>query len=134
MPRIQVILRKAYGGAYVAMDSRSAGCDLSFAWPDNEIAVMGAEGAVDVLFRRRIAASDDPGGLRQQLIAEYELTTMDPGYAVAAGLVDRIIEPRRPATFCSSRWTSWSPRRASSHAATRESARVSMDSVISAAC
>ena len=62
VPRIQVILRKAYGGAYIVMDSRSIGADLSYAWPTNEIAVMGAEGAANVIFRREIAAADDPDG------------------------------------------------------------------------
>ena len=60
VPRIQVILRKAFGGAYIVMDSRSIGADLSFAWPTNEIAVMGAEGAANVIFRREIAASTTP--------------------------------------------------------------------------
>ena len=62
VPRIQVIVRKAYGGAYIVMDSRSIGADLSYAWPANEIAVMGAEGAANVIFRREIAASADPEG------------------------------------------------------------------------
>ncbi len=57
-----MILRKAYGGAYIVMDSRSIGCDLSLAWPTNEIAVMGAEGAVNVLFRKELAAVTDPEG------------------------------------------------------------------------
>ena len=64
VPRIQLILRKAYGGAYIVMDSRSIGADLSFAWPTNEIAVMGAEGAANVIFRREIAAADDPEATR----------------------------------------------------------------------
>ena len=62
VPRIQVILRKAYGGAYIVMDSRSIGTDLSLAWPTNEIAVMGAQGAVNVLYRKELAAADDPDG------------------------------------------------------------------------
>jgi acetyl-CoA carboxylase carboxyltransferase component len=94
VPRIQVILRKAYGGAYIAMDSRSVGCDLSFAWPDNEIAVMGADGAVDVLFRRQLAAAEDPAALRLELIEEYRQTTLTPTYAAEAGLVDRIVSPK----------------------------------------
>ena len=65
VPRISLVLRKAYGGAYIVMDSRSIGADLSFAWPTNEIAVMGAEGAANVIFRREIAAADDPEALRR---------------------------------------------------------------------
>ena len=71
VPRISVILRKAYGGAYIVMDSRSIGADLSYAWPTNEIAVMGAEGAANVIFRREIAASDDPDQTRATRIEKY---------------------------------------------------------------
>jgi acetyl-CoA carboxylase carboxyltransferase component len=94
VPRVQVILRKAYGGAYIVMDSRSIGCDLSFAWPTNEIAVMGAEGAADVIFRREIAASDDPAETRMQKIKEYRTDLMHPYYAAERGLVDEVIDPR----------------------------------------
>ena len=65
VPRIQVILRKAYGGAYIVMDSKSIGADLSFAWPGNEIAVMGAAAAANVIFRREIAAATDPARRRR---------------------------------------------------------------------
>ena len=71
VPRIQLILRKAYGGAYIVMDSRSIGADLSLAWPTNEIAVMGAEGAANVIFRREIDAAADPEAVRRCSIAEY---------------------------------------------------------------
>ena len=64
VPRVQVIPRKTYGGAYIVMDSRSIGADLSFAWPSNEIAVMGADGAANVIFRREIAAAADPDAVR----------------------------------------------------------------------
>ncbi len=93
VPRIQVILRKAYGGAYIVMDSRSIGADLSYAWPANEIAVMGAEGAANVVFRRQIAASDDPEAARQQLVKEYKAELMHPYYAAERGLVDDVIDP-----------------------------------------
>jgi methylmalonyl-CoA decarboxylase subunit alpha len=93
VPRIQVILRKAYGGAYIVMDSRSIGADVSVAWPCNEIAVMGAEGAANVIFRRDIAASDDPDALRQQRITEYKEQLMHPYYAAERGLVDDVIDP-----------------------------------------
>ncbi|QNP64478.1 acyl-CoA carboxylase subunit beta [Streptomyces genisteinicus] len=93
VPRIQLILRKAYGGAYIVMDSRSIGADLSYAWPTNEIAVMGAEGAANVIFRREIAASDDPARTRAQKIKEYRSELMHPYYAAERGLVDDVIDP-----------------------------------------
>ena len=93
VPRLQVILRKAYGGAYIVMDSRSIGADLSLAWPTNEIAVMGAEGAVDVIFRRELAAAADPATLRAELVAEYVAELMHPYYAAERGLVDDVIDP-----------------------------------------
>ncbi|MFD9904252.1 acyl-CoA carboxylase subunit beta [Streptomyces sp. NPDC059063] len=94
VPRVQMILRKAYGGAYIVMDSRSIGADLSFAWPGNEIAVMGADGAANVIFRREIAAADDPEAVRRQKIKEYRSELMHPYYAAERGLVDDVIDPR----------------------------------------
>ncbi|MCC8245562.1 acyl-CoA carboxylase subunit beta [Saccharothrix luteola] len=93
VPRVQVILRKAYGGAYIVMDSRSIGCDLSFAWPTNEIAVMGAEGAANVVFRREIAAAPDPAAARAQRIKQYQAELVHPYYAAERGLVDDVIDP-----------------------------------------
>jgi acetyl-CoA carboxylase carboxyltransferase component len=93
VPRISLVVRKAYGGAYIVMDSRSIGADLSFAWPTNEIAVMGAEGAANVVFRREIAASDDPEATRTRLIKEYKSELMHPYYAAERGLVDDVIDP-----------------------------------------
>ncbi|MCZ2523666.1 acyl-CoA carboxylase subunit beta [Streptomyces sp. HB2AG] len=93
VPRISVVLRKAYGGAYIVMDSRSIGADLAYAWPANEIAVMGAEGAANVVFRRQIAASDDPGATRDRLVKEYRAELMHPYYAAERGLVDDVIDP-----------------------------------------
>jgi acetyl-CoA carboxylase carboxyltransferase component len=94
VPRIQVILRKAYGGAYIVMDSRSIGADVSVAWPSNEIAVMGAQGAVSVIHRKRIAGSDDPAALRAKLAEQYAEEMMHPYYAAERGLVDDVIDPR----------------------------------------
>ncbi|MGZ3099704.1 acyl-CoA carboxylase subunit beta [Streptomyces sp. H72] len=94
VPRVQVILRKAYGGAYIVMDSRSIGCDLSYAWPTNEIAVMGAEGAVNVIHRRAVAAAPDPQATRRALTDEYREALMHPYYAAERGLVDDVIDPR----------------------------------------
>ncbi|MEV6020472.1 acyl-CoA carboxylase subunit beta [Streptomyces sp. NPDC051997] len=98
VPRIQLILRKAYGGAYIVMDSRSIGSDLSLAWPGNEIAVMGAEGAAGVVFRREIAAADDPEAARRQHIKEYREQLMHPYYAAERGLVDDVIDPAETRT------------------------------------
>ncbi|HEX4831181.1 MAG TPA: acyl-CoA carboxylase subunit beta [Trebonia sp.] len=93
VPRVQVILRKAYGGAYIVMDSRSIGADLSFAWPTNEIAVMGAEAAIGVIYRKELAAADSPEVLRNQLIEDYAERLMHPYYASERGLVDDVIDP-----------------------------------------
>ncbi|MFJ5925624.1 acyl-CoA carboxylase subunit beta [Kitasatospora sp. NPDC092948] len=93
VPRIQVILRKAYGGAYIVMDSRSIGTDVSLAWPTNEIAVMGADGAVNVLFRRELAAAADPELLRAELVADYTDRLVHPYHTAERGLVDDVIDP-----------------------------------------
>ncbi|MFI6005856.1 acyl-CoA carboxylase subunit beta [Streptomyces sp. NPDC051366] len=98
VPRISLILRKAYGGAYIVMDSRSIGADVALAWPSNEIAVMGAEGAASVIFRREINASDDPEATRAQKIKEYQAELMHPYYAAERGLVDDVIDPAETRT------------------------------------
>jgi acetyl-CoA carboxylase carboxyltransferase component len=95
VPRIQVIVRKAYGGAYIVMDSRSIGTDLSLAWPTNEIAVMGAEAAVNVIFRKELAATEDSARLRSELVCEYVEKLVHPYYAAELGLVDDVIDPVR---------------------------------------
>ncbi|MFF0725470.1 acyl-CoA carboxylase subunit beta, partial [Streptomyces sp. NPDC004134] len=93
VPRISVVLRKAYGGAYIVMDSQSIGADLTYAWPTNEIAVMGAEGAANVIFRRDIAAADDPDAKRTDMVKQYKAELMHPYYAAERGLVDDVIDP-----------------------------------------
>ncbi|MEV6205487.1 acyl-CoA carboxylase subunit beta, partial [Streptomyces sp. NPDC051771] len=95
VPRVSVVLRKAYGGAYIVMDSRSIGADVALAWPTNEIAVMGAEGAANVVFRREIAAADDPDAMRQEKIDQYRRELVHPYYAAERGLVDDVIDPRQ---------------------------------------
>ena len=99
VPKLTVITRKAYGGAYVVMNSRALRADVVYAWPTAEIAVMGAQGAVNVIHRRAIAAADDPEKRRRELIAEYEERFNHPYLAAERGLVDEVIEPRetRPA-------------------------------------
>jgi acetyl-CoA carboxylase carboxyltransferase component len=94
VPRISVVLRKAYGGAYIVMDSRSIGADLTFAWPTNEIAVMGASGAANVIFRRELERADDPEEARARLIARYREELMHPYHSAERGLVDEVIDPR----------------------------------------
>lgn len=94
VPRVSLVVRKAYGGAYIVMDSCSIGADLTFAWPGNEIAVMGAEGAANVIFRREINGADDPEAMRRQKIKEYQTELMHPYYAAERGLVDDVIDPR----------------------------------------
>ncbi|MGA6201899.1 acyl-CoA carboxylase subunit beta [Streptomyces avermitilis] len=93
VPRISLILRKAYGGAYIVMDSQSIGADLTYAWPTNEIAVMDAEGAANVIFRRQIAEADDPEAKRAELVKAYKAELMHPYYAAERGLVDDVIDP-----------------------------------------
>jgi len=93
VPRVQVILRKAYGGAYIVMDSRSVGFDVAFAWPLNEIAVMGTAGAVDLLHRHELRTAEDPAGRRAELIADYRGTVMHHLAAAEQGHVDDVIDP-----------------------------------------
>ncbi len=93
VPKVSLIMRKAYGGAYIAMNSKNMGADVVFAWPIAEIAVMGAEGAVDVIFRRQIKASAEPEVERKRLISELEDQFMTPYTAATRGFVDEVILP-----------------------------------------
>ena len=93
VPRIQVITRKAYGGAYVVMDSKGIGSDLCLAWPSAEIAVMGPEGATDIVHRREIQAAADPESRRAELVEEYKEQYANPWIAAERGYVDAVIEP-----------------------------------------
>jgi len=93
VPRIQVITRKAYGGAYVVMNSKSIGCDLAFAWPSAELAVMGPSGAVEIVYRREIAAAEDPEARKAELIDEYTERYANPYVAAERGYVDDVIDP-----------------------------------------
>lgn len=94
VPKITVILRKAYGGAYVALNSKSIGADLVFSWPNAEIAVMGPEGAANIIFAREIASSDHPAAARSLKIEEYRQKFAHPYVAAAHGMVDDVIDPR----------------------------------------
>jgi propionyl-CoA carboxylase beta chain len=93
VPKITVIPRKAYGGAYVVMGSKYIRTDLVFAWPTTEIAVMGAEGATNILYRRQLKEAADPGALRAQLAKEYRDKFSKPYSAAAAGAIDDILIP-----------------------------------------
>jgi len=95
VPRISVVTRKGYGGAYIVMSSKSLGADVHLAWPTAEIAVMGPEGAVNVLYRKELAVAEDPEGRRAELIAEYRETYANPYYAARRGILDNVIEPAR---------------------------------------
>jgi len=93
VPRIQVITRKAYGGAYVVMDSKSVGSDLSLAWPSAELAVMGPQGAVEIVYRRELQDADDPATRRAELVDEYTEKFANPYVAAERGYVDDVIDP-----------------------------------------
>ena len=94
VPRVQIITRKAYGGAYVVMNSKSIGADLAFAWPSAEVAVMGAPGAVNLIFRKDLETADDQEAKRAELIEEYTDLFANPYIAAERGYVDDVIDPR----------------------------------------
>jgi propionyl-CoA carboxylase beta chain len=95
VPKLAVITRKAYGGAYDVMSSKHIRADFNFAWPTAEVAVMGPEGAVNIVFRRELADADDADARRQELIADYKDRFANPYTAAERGYVDEVIEPRR---------------------------------------
>ena len=94
VPKVTVITRKAYGGAYCVMASKHIRTDANFAWPTAEIAVMGPEGAVNILYRRELDAADDPDALRAEKIAEFREKLANPFVAAARGYIDEVIQPR----------------------------------------
>jgi propionyl-CoA carboxylase beta chain len=95
VPKITVILRKAYGGAYLAMCSKDMGADMVFAWPTAEIAVMGAEGAVKILYKKEIAAAEDPTAMEAKLAAEYREKFASPYAAAGNAMINDVIEPSK---------------------------------------
>lgn len=95
VPKISLVTRKAYGGAYVVMSSKYLGTDFTYAWPTAEIAVMGPEGAANILYGRQIEKADDPEAERQRLTQEYQETYLTPYAAAEAGYVDDILEPSK---------------------------------------
>ena len=94
VPKVTVITRKAYGGAYDVMSSKHIRGDMNFAWPTAEIAVMGAEGAVNVIYKETIAGAADPAEERRRLVAEYEAAFSNPYIAASRGYIDEVILPR----------------------------------------
>jgi len=93
VPKITIVTRKAYGGAYCVMSSKHIRGDINYAWPSAEIAVMGPEGAVNIIFRREIAAAEDPEAERQRLVREYREKFTHPYVAASLGYIDEVIEP-----------------------------------------
>lgn len=93
VPMVTLITRKAYGGAYDVMGSKHLGADVNFAWPTAQIAVMGAQGAVNLLYRRELAGASDPDALRKKLMSEYDDTLANPYLAAERGFIDAVIEP-----------------------------------------
>lgn len=94
VPKISIVTRKAYGGAYVVMSSKYLGTDINLAWPSAEIAVMGPEGAVNILYHKQIASAENPAEERARLVAEYRARFLTPYMAAGAGAIDDVIEPR----------------------------------------
>ncbi|MHB0898605.1 MAG: carboxyl transferase domain-containing protein, partial [Spirochaetales bacterium] len=102
VPKLTVILRKAYGGAYIAMCSRHLGADQGFAWPPAEIAVRGPDGAANIIFKKEIDESADPASTRSEKIAEYKKSFANPYKAAVRGYVDDVIDPAQTrARLCS---------------------------------
>ena len=95
MPKLTVITRKAYGGAYDVMSSKHIRADFNVAWPTAEVAVMGPEGAVNIIFRKELEEAADPEARRAELIADYKERFANPYHAAERGYVDEVIEPRR---------------------------------------
>ena len=95
VPKIALITRKAYGGAYDVMSSKHIRADFNFAWPTAEVAVMGPEGAVNIVFRKELEEADDAEARRAELIADYKEQFANPYTAAERGYIDDVIEPRR---------------------------------------
>jgi propionyl-CoA carboxylase beta chain len=94
VPKLTIITRKAYGGAYDVMSSKHVRGDLNLAWPSAEIAVMGPDGAVNIIFRKELAEAEDPESRREELVQQYREQFANPYVAAARGYIDDVIEPR----------------------------------------
>jgi len=118
VPMISIILRKSYGGAYIAMASQHLGADFVFAWPSAEIAVMGAEGAANIIFARDIKNSEDPEATREAKIKEYKDKFSNPYVAAQRGYIEDVIDPidtrkiiMRSISFCDDKTESRAPKK-----------------------
>ena len=94
VPKVSVLTRKAYGGAYIVMSSKNLRGDINYSWPTGEVAVMGADGAVNIIHRSVLKDSEDPEATRESLIAEYKDNLMNPYIAASRGMIDDVISPR----------------------------------------
>ena len=94
VPKVTVITRKAYGGAYCVMSSKHIRTDFNYAWPSAEIAVMGPEGAVNILYKRELDAARDPAAVRAERVSEFREKFANPYVAAARGFIDEVIQPR----------------------------------------
>jgi len=99
VPKITVILRKAYGGGYIAMNSRHLKADFMFAWPTAEIAVMGPEGAANIIFKKEIKNAENPEEMRKLKVIEYREKFANPYVAASKGYIDSVIEPKETRTL-----------------------------------
>jgi propionyl-CoA carboxylase beta chain len=99
VPLVTLITRKAYGGAFIVMGSKYLGSDINFAWPSAEIAVMGAQGAVNILYRKEIADAKDPEKVRAELVSDYTETLSNPYAAAERGTIDSVIEPHQSRAY-----------------------------------
>ena len=99
VPKITIVTRKAFGGAYDVMGSKHLGADVNVAWPTAQIAVMGAQGAANILYRRELAGAPDPDALRARLVADYEDTLVNPYIAAERGYVDSVIPPSKTRSY-----------------------------------
>ncbi|MBI4722763.1 MAG: methylmalonyl-CoA carboxyltransferase, partial [Candidatus Stahlbacteria bacterium] len=94
VPRVTVITRKGYGGAYCVMSSKQTRCDINYAWPTGEIAVMGPEGAVNILYRKKLQEAENPVDLKSKLVAEYTDKFANPYITASKGYIDEVIRPQ----------------------------------------
>ena len=94
VPKISIVTRKAYGGAYIVMSSKPLGADVAFAWPSAEIAVMGPEGAANILYRKEIEAAAEPAAERKKKVQEFRDQFLNPYVSASAGYIDDVIEPK----------------------------------------
>ena len=101
MPKLTVITRKAYGGAYDVMGSKHLRADFNFAWPTAEVAVMGPDGAVNIVFRKELAEAEDPAARRAELVDDYRARFANPYTAAERGYVDDVIAPAQRRAACS---------------------------------